>query len=463
MANLLNSSIQSHSGGLGPYWDGVVAANVTKDGYKCFSITNNTSNSHGDGFIATGVTLTSGTVYFVSGYIYVPSSRYFMVRQRDNTSGGGHDGIIITGNGAWQYFSYTFSCGSTMTNGQIEGFECDASGSNKHYSTSTVYYIRDLKLEPSKRNNILFTTKHHVFCNEFDETTTLSTHMPFTPRYTISAAELIESDSVTNVKYDSNKKFTCKELVEGEITDYISMSAPTLSWTSGINSGTLNIKNNSSATATVYYGTSSTISSITSGGYVLAAGASKDVSITSNNNTYYAYAKNTDWNLNTEVSSGKNCKLTLVKPTVSTSGTTITFKNNDTRTSVTPYIAGSSSGKTAAANGTTDITRSTYGSFNAYSYNSSYENSSSVTGYILYAPTITYGTNTVTIKNPNSFTCYIDFNYDDYDYDGTAIGAGSTLTITITDDYTEQCYLYIGSSISNIVDIEISYEAPSTT
>ena len=87
MANLLNSSIQTHTGGLSAYWDGVVAANVTKDGYKCFSITNNTSNSYGDGFIATGVTLTSGTTYFVSGYIYVPSSRYFMIHQRDNTSG----------------------------------------------------------------------------------------------------------------------------------------------------------------------------------------------------------------------------------------------------------------------------------------------------------------------------------------------------------------------------------------
>lgn len=440
MANLLSSSVQTHSGGLSAYWGGVIATNVTKDNYKCFSITNNTSNSYGDGFIANGVTLTSGTTYFVSGYIYVPAGSYFTVRQRDNTSGGGHDGVTIKGNNAWQYFSYTFSCGSTMTNGQIEGFECDSVGGNKHYSTSMVYYIRDLKLEISKRNNILFTTKHQVLCNEFDETTTIASHLPFTNSdgYTISAAELIERDSVTNVKYDSNKKFTCKELVEGNITDYISMGAPTLTWTSGVSSGTLNIKNNSSAPATVYYGTSSTISSITSGGYALAAGESKDVSITSNNNTYYAYAKNTDWNLNTEVSSGKNCKLTLSAPTISANNSvgksTVTIKNNDTRTSVTLYykLPGQSSYSTTSVSANSSATVSssctTGGTATAYVSNASYLNSSKSSGSIkpkLAKPTVSSNNTTITVTNKAHVTATISCGGST-----ASVNSGSSKTFT---------------------------------
>ena len=149
------------------------------------------------------------------------------------------------------------------------------------------------------RNNIKFSTKHHVFCNEIDETATVNTHLPFTAdtAYIIKCNELIENDSTSNVLYDSSKKFICRELVEGEITDYVSMNAPTLSWTSGINSGTLNIKNNASVPAIVDYDTSSTVSS-TLGRYSLAPGASKDISINSSNNIYYACARNSEWRFN---------------------------------------------------------------------------------------------------------------------------------------------------------------------
>lgn len=136
--NLLPAAVYNHTGGVGAYWGGVIAA-TTYDGYKCFSVTNNTSNNYGDGFIANAATISDGVVYTYSGDIFVPSGKSFRVGMR--TSGGGNGfNTTIVGNGAWQHFSKTFTATSSY-NGSIEGSE------NSAYSDSTVYYIKNLQLE----------------------------------------------------------------------------------------------------------------------------------------------------------------------------------------------------------------------------------------------------------------------------------------------------------------------------
>ena len=318
------------------------------------------------------------------------------------------------------------------------------------------------------RSNIKFSTKHHVFCNEINETATVSTHLPFTAdtTYTIKCNELIESNSTTNILYDSSKNFTCRELVEGEITDYISMSAPTLSWTTGINSGTLRITNATNSTATLYYGTSNSISSITSGGYSLSAGASKDITIQSTNKIYYAYAKNTEWDLNSSVSTGCTCKLKLNTPSVTTVGTSISIVNNDSRTSVTPYIAGTAYSSISASS-TGSYARSTNGSFTVYVANSSYTNSDTLTGYIIASPSITYSSsNVVTITNNSNYSCTLH-------YTGTpggsidssvTLASGSTKTFSYTTSGTVEAYLYYNSYCkSSTTSTSVVYTAPSTT
>lgn len=135
--NLLPSNVKKHTGGIGSYWSGAIAA-TTFDGYRCFSVTNAPSNGYGDGFIANvGTALTVGKTYTFSGYIYVPKDRTFRIGMRSK-GGGNHVNIYVTGNSDWQFFSNTFTMIDDMT-GNLEGSE------NSDYS-STVYYLRNLQI-----------------------------------------------------------------------------------------------------------------------------------------------------------------------------------------------------------------------------------------------------------------------------------------------------------------------------
>lgn len=150
--NLFPSNIINHSGGVGAYYHGVIANNVTKDGYKCFSITNNTTNNYPDGFITSAISLTEGSVYEYSLYVFIPSGREFRIGMR-LSSGGNSENVRITGDGTWKYVSHKFRAVSGM-NGSLEGSE-----GRSDYTQSTIYYIRNLVIrklsEATYSNNAL--------------------------------------------------------------------------------------------------------------------------------------------------------------------------------------------------------------------------------------------------------------------------------------------------------------------
>lgn len=71
--NLLPENVRALTSTQNAYFNGTREI-TTVDGFKCLAVTNNTSNSYGDGVIFNGVALTDGTTYTASAKIKTPTA-----------------------------------------------------------------------------------------------------------------------------------------------------------------------------------------------------------------------------------------------------------------------------------------------------------------------------------------------------------------------------------------------------
>jgi len=140
--NLVPQSVRQHTGGVGPYFSGVINANNTEQGLASFKVTT-ANNIYNDGFIAgNGGNLTNGVTYTLSADVWVPVGKTIQLRQRMITGGGARSGSQVnhSGVGAWTRISKTFVA-DTNTSGSIEGVDVGP--------TSDVFsfWVRNLQLE----------------------------------------------------------------------------------------------------------------------------------------------------------------------------------------------------------------------------------------------------------------------------------------------------------------------------
>lgn len=132
----------SSTSGTSGYWNGTVSV-TTQDSYPCFAITNNTTNTYGDGVIFAPASLIDGETYTVTGFIKCVAGYGFRISVRHASSGGYNDTVQVTSNGGWQPFSLTF----TKDSSDSSNIECVETASN---SASLTWYMRDLSITQGK-------------------------------------------------------------------------------------------------------------------------------------------------------------------------------------------------------------------------------------------------------------------------------------------------------------------------
>ena len=140
--NLLLQSTREHTGGMGPYWNGVISVNNTEKGFPSFKITT-TNNIRLDGFITSnGGNLTNGVTYTWSADVWAPIGKTVQLRIRNITGGSYRAGSAqnVVGSSSWVRVSKTFTA-DTNTAGMIEG--------NEQNSATDVYsfWVKNLQLE----------------------------------------------------------------------------------------------------------------------------------------------------------------------------------------------------------------------------------------------------------------------------------------------------------------------------
>jgi hypothetical protein len=140
--NLVPQAVRQHTGGMGSYWSGIIAANNTEKGFPSFKVTT-VNNDRLDGFIASnGGNLTNEITYTISADVWVPAGKVVQIRQRMITGGGSRSGSQVNSSltEQWQRISRTFVA-DTNTSGSIEGAEVG--------NTTDVFsfWIKNLQLE----------------------------------------------------------------------------------------------------------------------------------------------------------------------------------------------------------------------------------------------------------------------------------------------------------------------------
>lgn len=142
--NLLLSSTQNHTGGMGSYWYGVISTNNFEKGFPSFKVTTvDDANNKSDGFITSnGGNLTDGTTYTWSADVWIPTGKSVMLRIR-NISGGyfrSGSNVTVNGSSSWVRVSRTFTA-DTNTAGRIEGQSQDPA--SDVYS----FWVKNLQIE----------------------------------------------------------------------------------------------------------------------------------------------------------------------------------------------------------------------------------------------------------------------------------------------------------------------------
>ena len=142
--NLLLSSTQNHTGGMGAYWYGVISTNNSEKGFPSFKVTTvDDANNKSDGFITSnGGNLTDGTTYTWSADVWIPTGKSVMLRIR-NISGGYYrsgSNVTVNGSSSWVRVSRTFTA-DTNTAGRIEGQSQDPA--SDVYS----FWVKNLQIE----------------------------------------------------------------------------------------------------------------------------------------------------------------------------------------------------------------------------------------------------------------------------------------------------------------------------